>query len=533
MKQLVYICLFTLITITVGCDFKEDIKIGEDDFEKVSFSLDSDENGNLRNCEDEDCETHLNPANCAVLEITFDSSTEETCEKCLDTNSQIIYERCDNNSVICDLITTPEPDCIVCSYIDGNIIYSNCTADVAEDTNIEFSNSCNSNEDCIPGMQCLNGQCEFIVQVEICDGIDNDLDGEIDEEVCNEGVINCTSNLDCGENGTCDVATGNCMSQEICDGIDNDLDGIIDENVCDEGVIPCNSDLDCPINNTCTAGVCIEQQNIDTSICLTPAIELNFGDVEIGTSKTVNFEISNCGTGDLDLTIESIVFSANTSVEYTFSTEESLPCSLSLEQSISVEITYTPTTNTEFSRGQIVVSSNDPAKPVIALNLYANRDYSNSDDLRIELRWEHPEADLDLHLVKPEGVIYEATDDCYYANPSPEWGEPGDDDNPLLAIDDVLGYGPEVITYKKPYSGKFTIYSHFFGDISESESYNIPVNVKIYIKDVFIAQFNQTLTNEKQLWTVATIDWPEDLATESPEIEEVNDISIFESDERI
>src|SRR5690606_810391 len=92
--------------------------------------------------------------------------------------------------------------------------------------------------------------------------------------------------------------------------------------------------------------------------------------------------------------------------------------------------------------------------------------------------------DLDLHLVRPEGTAgdygscpaectvtttpdgglpttenrcYEDAElyvdscrhegsDCSFANRYPEWFEAGRDDDPRLDLDDVRGFGPEVIT---------------------------------------------------------------------------------------
>jgi hypothetical protein len=153
----------------------------------------------------------------------------------------------------------------------GQIQYTNCMSDCFEEICDGLDNDCDGDTD----EELLNAcdQCGDLPE-EVCDLIDNDCDGSIDEgfedieDICNGIDDNCNGIVDEGDPGVCEnecgpgvllciagveVCLGDEPGEEICDGIDNDCDDEIDEgqlNACNKcGLVPseaCNNvDDDC------------------------------------------------------------------------------------------------------------------------------------------------------------------------------------------------------------------------------------------------------------------------------------------------
>ncbi|MBU0535782.1 MAG: PKD domain-containing protein, partial [Nanoarchaeota archaeon] len=185
--------------------------------------------------------------------------------------------------------------------------YKNCdgiTSNGCEvDTRSDFNNCGSCNNPCSTGQTCQNSQCtsNCIPTTEVCDGIDNDCDTQIDEgvknacgscgpvptEVCDNIDNDCDGSIDetfTNKGQTCTVGTGACQrtgtyicradytgtvcsvtagtpTSETCNGIDDNCDGLIDNGI----TCSCNEAVQSSRTVTCGTGAC---QRTITQTCV-------------------------------------------------------------------------------------------------------------------------------------------------------------------------------------------------------------------------------------------------------------------------
>jgi PKD repeat protein len=146
---------------------------------------------------------------------------------------------------------------------------------------------------------------------EICDGIDNDCNGVIDDGLTrptscgvgacagNTGIETCSAGT--WGNNTCNPFAG--ATAEICDGIDDDCDGVIPANEADtdgDGIRDCNDN--CPnVRNP-------DQRNVDGDIngdmCdICPADSSDTCDINKSASCSIGASGGTCATTDGSITI--------------------------------------------------------------------------------------------------------------------------------------------------------------------------------------------------------------------------------------
>jgi hypothetical protein len=140
--------------------------------------------------------------------------------------------------------------------------------------------------------------------------------------------------------------------------------------------------------------------------------------------------------------------------------------------------------------------------------------------IHVELTWDHPTADVDLHLLRAgEPTNYGGDQDCYYLNcntarnsgrPRLSWGPDGEADDPRLDLDDVNGFGPENINIVEPEVPQdYLIGVYYYRADGGGAQRATVATIRVYIGGRLEYEESALLEDTQAWWEPAIIMWGE------------------------
>ena len=121
-------------------------------------------------------------------------------------------------------------------------------------------------------------------------------------------------------------------------------------------------------------------------------------------------------------------------------------------------------------------------------------------DVRVELRWDRPGTDLDLHLLAP-GAVPGSAGDCFFENPAPDWPPAGPEGDPSFE-----GSGAEErIAISGAAPGVYTLFVRVVAPSPEGPS---TARLRVLFGEVEVFARDAVLPLDAETWDVATLSWP-------------------------
>ena len=131
--------------------------------------------------------------------------------------------------------------------------------------------------------------------------------------------------------------------------------------------------------------------------------------------------------------------------------------------------------------------------------------------LVVELVWDNPDTDLDLHFL-PHGAQLDGPEDCWANNKVPTVPN-ATDGGPILARDALDHFGPEEMTWATPVAGTYDVDVDFYSNHG-SATPATTATVRVYVFGEVVAEYSRQIPDQGHVWSAATVDWPGGTVTE-------------------
>jgi hypothetical protein len=139
------------------------------------------------------------------------------------------------------------------------------------------------------------------------------------------------------------------------------------------------------------------------------------------------------------------------------------------------------------------------------------------DAVHVQLTWDHPNADLDLHFIRANAAnpddpfaAFDLSFDAYFSNRFPDDWYDEQRQHPRLDIDDQRGFGPENINIEEPAEDTFQAWVHYWNDNSDSvQPEPTEAVLRVYIHGLLTHEAVHWFDSDQVMWKAIQMDWPD------------------------